>query len=717
MNLFDLAAKLTLDSSQYEKGLADAEKKGSGFGGKLKTAMNVGAAAVTAATGAITAFAGSSVKAGRDFDSSMSQVAATMGTTVDQIQELREFAQKMGSTTAFSATQAADALNYMALAGYDAQTSMDMLPNVLNLAAAGGMELADASDMITDASSALGLSLDETAQMVDKMAKASSKSNTSVSQLGSAILTVGGTAKSLAGGTTELSTALGILGDNGIKGAEGGTALRNMILALATPTDKAAKTLKSLGVEALDANGNLRPLEDVFGDLNAAMDGMSEGHKTQFLSDIFNKVDLKSANALLATTSDRWNELSASIDDAQGAASAMAETQLDNLNGDITLFKSALEGAQIALSDKLAPSLRTFVQFGSDGLSRLTEAFNAGGVSGAMNELGSILSDGVAMIVEQLPDWINAGMQLIGSLTEGIIQNLPLIAETGLELLVNLANGIAENLPTLIPTIVDVVLQIVDTLTQPNTLSALIDASIAIIFALADGLIDALPKLLERAPEIVQNLVDAIVRNAPKLLAAAWELIKKLAEGIVKNLPTLLAKGKEIVSKVISGIGQAISGLWDAGMNIVRGIWQGISNGLGWIKDRISGWVGDLLGFFKRILKISSPSKVFADQIGRFLGLGIGQGFVDVMPVVEDMMASAMPDPAGLVGPLDFRVSGGARGRTDYELLALLYELLALLRDIRDNMDTDLVLSDGTLIGWMDKALGRKAMQRARGNA
>ncbi|MDY6068101.1 MAG: phage tail tape measure protein, partial [Opitutales bacterium] len=193
------------------------------------------ATAVTGATAAVTAFAKTSIDAGMSFDTSMSQVAATMGTTVDSISELRDFAMEMGANTAFSAVQAADALNYMALAGYDSEESMSALPTVLNLAAAGALDLAEASDMVTDVQSALGLSMEESAELVDKMAKAASSSNTSVGQLGSAILTVGGTAKNLAGGTTELSTALGILADNGIKGAEGGTALRNIILSLSAP--------------------------------------------------------------------------------------------------------------------------------------------------------------------------------------------------------------------------------------------------------------------------------------------------------------------------------------------------------------------------------------------------------------------------------------------------------------------------------------------------
>ena len=225
MDVFELVAKLVLDSKEYVGGLkeaqGEAEKGGSGIGKALGTAGKVAGAALAATTTAAVAFGKSAVDAGMEFDTSMSQVAATMGYTVDQLSdsnseaaktfnELRDFAQEMGSTTAFSASQAADALNYMALAGYDADTSMQMLPTVLDLAAAGSIDLASASDMVTDAQSALGLSLDETSQMVDQMAMTASKSNTSVAQLGEAMLTIGATARGVAGGTTELSTVLGV---------------------------------------------------------------------------------------------------------------------------------------------------------------------------------------------------------------------------------------------------------------------------------------------------------------------------------------------------------------------------------------------------------------------------------------------------------------------------------------------------------------------------
>lgn len=394
MDVFELVAKLRLDSTGYKADLKSAADETS----KLTKAskglqmlnrgvdkmLKVGAVAAGAAVAGMTAFAKASVQTGMQFDTAMSQVAATMGTTVDQIGELRDFAQKMGATTAFSATQAAEALNYMALAGYDADTSMKMLPNVLNLAAAGSMDLARASDMVTDAQTALGLTTEQTSEMVDQMAKTASKTNTSVSQLGDAMLTIGATARNLKGGTVELSTVLGVLADNGIKGAEGGTHLRNAILSLQTPTKDGAAALEKLGMSyesMYDSAGNMRSLPEIFQQMSTAMEGMDQASKDAIISGIFNKTDLASINALVGTSASRWTEVETAIRNSKGAAEEMAATQLDNLAGDITLMKSAAEGAKIAFSDGLTPAIRNTVQM-------ITKYLSKGSTQKALNDLG-----------------------------------------------------------------------------------------------------------------------------------------------------------------------------------------------------------------------------------------------------------------------------------------------------------------------------------------
>lgn len=606
----------------------------------------------------------------------MSQVAATMGVTVDEIGDLRDFAQEMGSTTAFSATEAADALNYMALAGYDAETSMTMLPNVLNLAAAGGMELATASDMVTDSQTALGLSLEETSTLVDQMALASSKTNTSVSQLGEAILSIGGTAKNLSGGTTELNQVLGLLADNGIKGAEAGTHLRNMILALTAPTDQAAEALETLGVKVTDAEGNMRPMQDIMGDLNASMEGMSASEKTQWISTIFNKTDIASVNALLDTNADRWDEISGALGDASGAAEKMANTQLDNLQGDITLFQSALEGAKIALSDQLTPTLREFVQFGSDGLSRLTEAFNEGGLEGAMEVFGDLLGELLNKIMEMLPELVNAAISLLEALGQGIMDNLPVLLdaafsivnslvsfildnlpaliEAALMIIVTIAQGIAQELPTLIPQIIEVVLTICQTLL--DNIDLLIEAAIQIFLGIVMGLIQATPQIIAALPSLIDSIINALISAIPLLVdcgvqlfvalienlpaiivaicKAAPEIVKSLVRGFLELAGQLREVGTKLMNKLKEGISSMLSNLVsaakDIGKNIIDGIWNGISAGWDWLKEKVGGLAQSLFDGAKAALGISSPSKKF-----RYLGEMCVAGFDDG---IEDLM-------------------------------------------------------------------------------
>lgn len=344
-------------------------------GSKMEKAGNsiTGAGkSVSVASAAVTAMGGAAVKTAADFESSMSQVQATMGITKDSMSNvngqsvntmdtLSNLAKTMGAKTAFSASECSEALNYLALAGYDTQQMCDTLPTVLNLAAAGNIDLASASDMVTDAMSALGMNVGDANKMVDQMAKTASTTNTSVGQLGEGILTIGATAKSIKGGTAELNTALGILANNGIKGAEGGTHLRNIILALQNPTDGAAKVMKNLGVQVFDSSGNMRSLNDILGDLNNSMGSMTSEEKSKIISTIFNKTDLAAANSLLSGTGESWDKLQKSIENSGGAAQKMADTQLDNLKGLLTILKSAIEGFAISIGETLMPMFKSAV--------------------------------------------------------------------------------------------------------------------------------------------------------------------------------------------------------------------------------------------------------------------------------------------------------------------------------------------------------------------
>ena len=358
MNDGDLIFNTRINTEGFQSGLSEIQQQTRGLSGTTQTALgNLAANAArdiaNAVKDAFTEAASFVVETGKSFESSMSQVTATMGLTT-----------------------ASEEYEVLSAAGYSAENSVKALPTVLNVAAAGGIDLAYASDMITDSMSALGLEMSDLTGFSDKLAKTSQKSNTSVAQLGEAILTVGGTAKSLAGGVDELNTMLGLIADNGIKGAEGGTALRNIILSLSAPTDTAAAALKELNVQAFDSDGNLRELSDVFGDLNTALAPLTDEEKTQFLNKIFNKVDLKAVNALLGTTSTRFDELRGYVEDCDGAAAQMAETMSDNLEGDMQILNSSLEAVGVSTYEKFSGPMREAVQEITGIFDELNEKIN-----------------------------------------------------------------------------------------------------------------------------------------------------------------------------------------------------------------------------------------------------------------------------------------------------------------------------------------------------
>lgn len=573
------------------------------LGGAMKTALTAGAAGIAAASAGVVAFGKSSIDAGSQFDASMSQVAATMGVTTGEIGELRDFAMEMGAKTAFSATQAADALNYMALAGYDSNEAMEALPNVLNLAAAGGIDLAYASDMVTDAQSALGLSMDESAELVDKMAMASSKSNTSVAQLGEAILTVGGTAKNLAGGTTELSTALGILADNGVKGAEGGTALRNIILSLSAPTDTASDALERLGINVFDNEGKMRSLNDIFTDFNGSLSSMTQGEQTQVLNEIFNKVDLKSVNALLANTGDRFNELSGYIDDAAGAAEKMANTQLDNLTGDVTLFQSALEGAKILVSDQLTPSLRSFVQFGTDGLTQVSDAFREDGLSGAIGAAKDIILEAGSTIASEFPGMVTGAVQTVLHDVLGVSQET---TDSVLGVMSSFGGAVSEVWSAIGGAIDTVSGSISNT---GVTWSGVLDGVAAAVSAAGDAISDVITGMSGFISWLTSGSVGADAFKAAIVALTTGIVAYTAVMKTQKAITTLVTAAQTALNVVlnanpigivVTAVAALVAGLiylWNTNDSVREAItsaWEAIKTGIGTAIDAVSGFFSNL---------------------------------------------------------------------------------------------------------------------------
>ena len=578
----------------------------------------------TAAT-KLAGLAKSSVSVGMNFDASMSQVAATMGTTVDQIDNLTKVAKEMGSTTKFTATQAADALNYLALAGYDADKAAEVLPSVLNLAAAGGMDLAYASDLVTDAMASLNIEANK--QNVDdfgnKLAMAASKANANVSQLGEAILTVGGTAANLKGGTTELTTALGLLANVGIKGAEGGTHLRNIILSLQSPTDEAAKKMQKLGLQVYDSQGKMRGLNDILSDLNSAMNGMTQGQKDSIINQLFNKTDLAAVNGLLAAQGEQWDTLAAQIDSADGAMGQMAETQIDNLQGAMTIMSSAFEGMQLAVYDELEPTLTEAVKWGTDCLTQLTTALSEGGPEAMLAAAGEIISDLAAGIAEQLPGLMTTGVEIITQLAQNLTDTMPAMLDTGAEVLAALAQGIINATPALLTSATEIIAEFM--LYLGDHADEIMYTGMQLLESLVIGITDNLPQLITAAAALIANWAAALIAHLPDILKCGAAMLTTLVDGIVCSLENLAEAALACVAKLV--------GVWDGSMdewghigeNIVSGLLNGIKGAWNSLTKWVSNGINGLVSGVKGRLGIHSPSKVF-DEIGVQVCNGLAQG-------------------------------------------------------------------------------------------
>lgn len=624
-----------LDTSGFTKGISSM----------TVAAGNLISGLVSTATSKMAGLAKSSVSVGMSFEASMSQVAATMGKSTEEIESLTKVAKEMGSSTKFSATQAADALNYLALAGYDADKAAEVLPSVLNLAAAGGMDLAYASDLVTDAMASLNIEANKSNvdAFGNKLAMGASKANATVAQLGEAILTVGGTAANLKNGTTELTTALGLLANVGLKGAEGGTHLRNIILSLQSPTDDAAKLIQQLGLQVYDAQGNMRGLDEILGDLNTRMVGMTQGQKDSIINRLFNKTDLAAVNGLLAAQGEQWDSLAAQIDAAGGAMEQMAETQQDNLQGVMTSMSSAFEGLQLAVYERLEPALTDAGSWGVECIRTLTDALSNGGPEAMLSAAGGILSELAAGIVEQLPglaaagvdaitylaqsliaatpEMLTTGASIVGALVDSLSSSLPQLLHTGIEMLSQLGEGLVQGIPELLTQALPLVADLASGLRE--NAGKLVDAGLELIFNLMQGLMDGLPTLIEYLPGIVSDLAGIINDNAPKLLAAGAHLIVMLGEGLLEALPTIIENIPQIC-KAIFDVFTAFRWL-DIGSQIVTGLWNGLKSGWTGLISKVQGLAQQLPDIVKKVLGIHSPSRVFS-EIGMQTCAGLAQG-------------------------------------------------------------------------------------------
>lgn len=621
---------MSAQSKQMKLAIKIAGKVDKSFGSTLKsvqsqikTAAKVSAAAVGAVATAVAGVTTAAIKTGKEFENSMSQVAATMGidkATKDGLknyQTLETAAKEMGESTAFTASEAAEGLNYLALAGYSADKAATALPYTLKLAGAGAMDLADASDMVTDAMSALNLEANNKnlSTFSDQLAKSASTTNTNVKQLGEAILTVGGTAANLKGGTAELNTALGILANNGIKGAEGGTHLRNMLLSLESPTEAAAKQLEKLGVNVYDAKGNLRSLNDIFSDVQKSTQGMTNQQVDSILATLFNKRDLASARAMMKAAGDEFSKIEKTISDSAGACDQMYKTQLDNLEGDLALFTSALQGLGIEVYENIGGGVREGVQLATECIGDLNKAFKKNGLQGLVGEVGSVLSKAVNYVSDLAPKLTDSAVDLITSFISGIEKSSDNIAKSATSvfskliagaskiapklltlagtLLISLITAFQSELPTIEKTFFQGLKQLISNALK--LLPQILDVGLDFVLALADGIVSGLPQCFSIATMLITKLCGAINSELPQILQIGIQLILNLVYGILENLPQIARSVMLIINTLIQCILQNLPIIISAGIELLYALINGIMNNLDYIIQAVIAIITELI--------------------------------------------------------------------------------------------------------------------------
>jgi TP901 family phage tail tape measure protein len=573
---------------------------------------NLIAEVVSNAISKIKELAGEVVNVGKQFDASMSNVQAISGATAEQYDELREKAKEMGAETKFTASQTADAFSYMAMAGWKTEDMIDGIDGVLNLAAASGADLATTSDIVTDALTAFGKSADDAGRLADIMAAASSNANTNVEMMGETFKYVAPLAGALNYSMEDTSVAIGLMANSGIKGTQAGTSLRGIITRLTAPTKESGEAMAALGIsiEKTNADGtkSMKSLSETIGDLREAFGKMripadefnsklaeiekaqasldvqfeageikesdykkrmknlaeqqgelmdraygAEGAlKAQYASMLAGKNALSGFMALVNASDEDFEKLTAAVQNSEGAAQSMADTMMDNLQGDLTRLSSAFEGFELTLYEKFTTPMRDAVNaIINDVIPALTDLAN--GVDGSAEKLATglsgIITDIFEQIVDALPQAINVLSSLISSLANELLKMLPKLVDAAAQIIADLIKTIGKLAPKLIDTVLDIFPDLINSLI--NALPLLIDAVVEIADGIAQKLPELITKIINALPDTVKKIAKAITKNAPTILNAAIKIFEEIVNAIPAILPQLVAILPELIDTVV----------------------------------------------------------------------------------------------------------------------------------------------------------------------
>lgn len=617
MNVMELFVTLAIKDTAYKQGLKDAEGNASSstskIGGAFKAVGKVAKTAMVAGSAAAVAFTKTSIDAGMNFDTAMSQVAATMGTTVDKIGNVKAKAEEMGRTTKYTATEAAEGMNILAQAGLSADEQISGIGTVLNLASAGAMSLEESASYTAGAVKGFGDSMSNASYYADLMAKGATLANTDVRGLGEAFSGSAATAKNYGQAADSVTLSLLRLAEQNVTGSEASTALNRAMADLYTPTDNASKALDQLGVSAYKSNGEAKDFNDLVDELNGSLQGMTAEQKNNALATIFTTQGLQAFNKMTASSDATVQKFWKGIQDSSGSAAQQAATQLDNLQGDITLLSSATEGLQLAFYNTFSGTIRGAIKGITSEVSGLAEAMESGGISGALSKLaqdainfsgqlpgltkigGDLINGLISSVTQNSGSITTAVGQLLNNLASTISTGLNVFTSVGVNLLTTIANGMTQGIPTFLGQALPMLTQFTESLR--SNAGKLINAGLALIQNIAQGLINSIPVLIAYVPTIITNLAGIINDNAPKILATGVTIITNLAIGLVRAIPLLIANLPKIITAIVS-IFTAFN-WFSLGKNIVTGIIKGVKNLPSLLKTAAKNAVNGFKGAFR----------------------------------------------------------------------------------------------------------------------
>lgn len=535
-----------------------------------------------------------------NFETSMSKVAAIAGldTTGEEFDALSEKAKEMGATTKFSASEAADAFTYMAMAGWKTESMLDGIDGIMQLAAASGEDLATTSDIVTDALTAFGLQASDSSHFADILAAASNNANTNVSMLGESFKYVAPVAGALGYSAEDTSIALGLMANSGIKASQAGTALRTAMSNLVKPTDQMAAVMGQYGISITDAEGNMKPFMTIMTDLREKMGGLDEATQAAAASTLFGKEAMSGMLAIINASDEDFDKLTDSIYNADGTAAQMAETMQDNLAGQLTILKSALEGLAISFGEILIPYLTQAVRW----LTGVIDKFNS------MDESTKKL----IVVVGTIAAAIGPVLLIIGKLSGAIGSIISLVGGAG---------GLSA---------------VLTALTGP------IGIVIAAVAALVAAWVTNFGGIQEKTAEIF-GTIKSIFTTAWEFISNLWNenflAIRDIATTVWESIELIFQTAFDLISNAFQIFSALFQGDWGEAWNLVKEnaslIWETIktlfSNFLNLIVDT-------LINIGVRLLQAAK------DAFNR-----VKEGFQSVWEAIKTWFSVAVNDPVGTI--------------------------------------------------------------------